>query len=106
MDAKTAMLDGVGYSGKVVAAAGAIMAAVFLSFVLGDMRMIQMLGFGLGVAILVDAFIVRLLLVPAVMTLVGEKGWWMPKWLDKILPTINVEGEMPVKPDTVAEPAD
>lgn len=105
-DAKTAMLDGVGYSGKVVAAAGAIMAAVFLSFVLGDMRMIQMLGFGLGVAILVDAFIVRLFLVPAVMTLVGEKGWWMPKWLDKLLPTINVEGDTPAEPEIVINSAD
>jgi RND superfamily putative drug exporter len=91
--AKAAMLDGVGYSGKVVAAAGAIMAAVFLSFVLEDMRMIQMLGFGLGFAILIDAFVVRLVLVPAVMILVGERGWWIPAWLDKTLPRINVEGE-------------
>lgn len=108
VEAKAAMLDGVGYSGKVVAAAGAIMAAVFLSFVLGDMRMIQMLGFGLGFAILVDAFVVRLFLVPAIMTLAGEKAWWMPNWLDKILPTINVEGETPVAVDAtvVPEPAD
>lgn len=91
--AKDAMLDGVGYSGKVVAAAGAIMAAVFLSFVLEDMRMIQMLGFGLGFAILIDAFVVRLVLVPSLMTLVGERGWWIPAWLDKVLPSVNVEGE-------------
>jgi RND superfamily putative drug exporter len=97
-NAKDAMLDGVGYSGKVVAAAGAIMAAVFLSFVLEDMRMIQMLGFGLGFAILIDAFVVRLVLVPSVMTLVGERGWWIPAWLDRILPRINVEGEsLPVE---------
>lgn len=104
VDAKSAMLDGIGYSGKVVAAAGAIMAAVFLSFILGDMRMIQMLGFGLGFAILVDAFIVRLALVPALMTLVGEKGWWMPAWLDKILPTINVEGTTEPDPTAQIEP--
>lgn len=93
VDAKAAMLDGVGYSGKVVAAAGAIMASVFLSFMLGDVRMIQMMGFGLGFAILIDAFIVRLILVPTVMTLAGERAWWIPAWLDKILPRINVEGE-------------
>ncbi len=100
--AKAAMLDGVGYSGKVVAAAGAIMAAVFLSFVLEDMRMIQMLGFGLGFAILIDAFVVRLVLVPTVMTLVGERGWWIPSWLDRILPRINVEGEsLPMETESV-----
>ena len=92
---KEAMLDGIGYSGKVVAAAGAIMAAVFLSFVLEDMRVIQMLGFGLGFAILVDAFIVRLILVPAVMTIADKWAWWMPAGLEKILPNINVEGETP-----------
>ncbi|MCO5217415.1 MAG: MMPL family transporter [Thermomicrobiales bacterium] len=109
VDAKAAMLDGVGYSGKVVAAAGAIMASVFLSFVLGDMRMIQMMGFGLGFAILVDAFVVRLVLVPTVMTLIGERGWWMPTWLGKILPNINIEGESELdldEIDVVAAPAD
>ncbi|MCO5216959.1 MAG: MMPL family transporter [Thermomicrobiales bacterium] len=109
VDAKAAMLDGVGYSGKVVAAAGAIMASVFLSFVLGDMRMIQMMGFGLGFAILVDAFVVRLVLVPTVMTLIGERGWWMPTWLGKILPNINIEGESDIdleEIDVVATPAD
>lgn len=94
-DAKEAMLDGIGYSGKVVAAAGAIMAAVFLSFVLEDMRMIQMLGFGLGFAILVDAFLVRLVLVPALMTMAGKWGWWMPDGLQRVLPNINIEGEEP-----------
>ena len=109
VNARASMLDGVGYSGKVVAAAGAIMASVFLSFVLGDVRMIQMMGFGLGFAILVDAFIVRLILVPTVMTLVGEAGWWMPNWLQKVLPNINVEGETDLDLDELdadAIPAD
>lgn len=105
-DAKEAMLDGVGYSGKVVAAAGAIMAAVFLSFVLEDMRMIQMLGFGLGFAILVDAFLVRLVLVPAVMTMVGKWAWWMPAGLKRVIPNINIEGEMPLEANVAPESAD
>lgn len=92
VNAKTAMLDGVGYSGKVVAAAGAIMGAVFLSFMLEDMRILQLMGFGLGIAVLVDAFIVRLILVPAVMTVLDERAWSFPDWLDRVVPNINVEG--------------
>jgi RND superfamily putative drug exporter len=90
--ARRAMLLGLGYSGKVVAAAGAIMTSVFLSFVLSDSVITKEIGFGLGVAIIYDAFLVRLILVPAVMTLLGDKAWYMPKWLDRILPRVNVEG--------------
>jgi RND superfamily putative drug exporter len=90
--ARPAMLDGVGYSGKVVAAAGAIMGSVFLSFVLEGVRMLQLIGFGLGVAVLIDAFIVRLVLVPAMMTVLGERAWVFPASLDRIVPNINVEG--------------
>jgi RND superfamily putative drug exporter len=92
-DAKRSMLDGVAGSGKVIAAAGGIMASVFFAFVLGDARVIKELGFGLGVAVVVDAFIVRLILVPAVMTLLDGRAWYMPGWLDRILPKLNVEGE-------------
>ncbi|MBA2468872.1 MAG: MMPL family transporter [Chloroflexia bacterium] len=81
-DARRSMLDGIDGSGKVIAAAGGIMAAVVFAFVLGHARLIKELGFGLGVAVVVDAFIVRLILVPAVMTL-----------LDRALPKLNVEGE-------------
>ncbi len=91
--AKLAMLDGIGFSGKVVAAAGAIMASVFFAFVAGDARVIKELGFGLGFAIVVDAFLVRLILVPAVMTILGDRAWYMPAWLDRILPRLNVEGD-------------
>jgi RND superfamily putative drug exporter len=90
--AKAAMLDGVGYSGKVVAAAGAIMGAVFLAFLFEDQRMLQLIGFGLGVAVLVDAFIVRLVIVPAIMTVLGERAWAFPRWLDRIVPNVNIEG--------------
>jgi RND superfamily putative drug exporter len=95
--ARRAMLMGVGYSGRVVAAAGAIMAAVFLGFFLEDNRTIKMIGFGLGFAVFVDAFLVRLILVPAVMTLLGKRAWYIPTWLDRILPRVSVEG--PAEPD-------
>ncbi len=96
--ARRAMLMGVGYSGRVVAAAGAIMAAVFLGFFLEDNRTIKMIGFGLGFAVFVDAFLVRLILVPAVMTLLGQRAWYIPAWLDRILPRVSVEG--PAEPES------
>ena len=86
------MLLGVGNSGRVVAAAGTIMAAVFLGFFLEDIRTIKMIGFGLGFAVFVDAFLVRLVLVPALMTLLGERAWYMPRWLDRLLPRVSIEG--------------
>jgi putative drug exporter of the RND superfamily len=92
-DARRSMLAGVAGSGKVIAAAGGIMAAVFFAFVLGDARVIKELGFGLGVAVVVDAFIVRLILVPAVMTLLDRRAWYIPAWLDRVLPKLSVEGE-------------
>lgn len=108
-NARRSMLDGIDGSGKVIAAAGGIMAAVFFAFVLGDARVIKELGFGLGVAVVVDAFIVRLILVPAVMTLLDRWAWYMPAWLDRILPNLNVEGEAadaPLPPTMSATPAD
>lgn len=102
--AQEAMLDGIGYSGKVVAAAGTIMGAVFLSFVLENLRMLQMIGFGLGVAILIDAFIVRLILVPAIMTVLDERAWYFPSWLQRIVPRLNVEGTpVPASSETIEE---
>ncbi len=91
-DTSTAMLNGVGFTARVIAAAAAIMGSVFLAFALGDTRVIKEFGLGLGVAILADAFIVRLALVPAVMHLLGERAWSMPAWLDRMLPRVNVEG--------------
>ncbi len=100
--ARRAMLMGVGYSGRVVAAAGTILAAVFLGFFLQDTRTIKMIGFGLGFAVFVDAFLVRLILVPAVMTLLGERAWYIPAWLDRILPRVSLEG--PAPPDPSQDP--
>lgn len=88
-----ALRHGLGTSGRVVLAAGAIMASVFLSFALGDQRVIKEIGVGLGVAILFDAFVVRMVIVPAFMSLAGTANWWLPGWLDRLLPRINVEGQ-------------
>ena len=74
-----------------ITAAALIMIIVFSAFVLGDDRAIKLFGFGLAVAVFLDATIVRLILVPATMELLGDKNWWLPKWLDRILPVIHVE---------------
>ncbi|MFZ2126487.1 MAG: MMPL family transporter [Candidatus Microsaccharimonas sp.] len=91
--AKQAVIDGFGLGSKVVTAAGIIMVAVFAGFILNHDATIQAIGFGLALGILVDAFIIRMTIVPAVMTLLGKSAWWLPKWLDKILPHISIEGE-------------
>lgn len=73
-------------------AAASIMVAVFGGFTFSHLTMIRPLGFGLAVGVLVDAFVVRLLLVSAAMHLVGERVWWLPRWLDRLLPNVDVEG--------------
>jgi RND superfamily putative drug exporter len=90
-DARGAVRNGVGAIGKVIVAAGIIMGVVFWAFVLGDDRTVKAFGVGLGVAILVDALIVRMTLVPAIMHLLGEKAWYMPRWLDRVLPRLTIE---------------
>jgi RND superfamily putative drug exporter len=76
----------------VITAAAAIMVCVFAAFVLGDDRALKLFGLGMAVAVFLDATIVRMLLVPATMELLGDRNWWIPKWLDRILPRVNVEG--------------
>ena len=83
---------GIRLSRSVVVAAAIIMISVFGGFAFSHMAMIRPMGFGLGVGVLFDAFIVRLIMVPAFMTLMGNAAWWMPKWLDRILPDVDVEG--------------
>ena len=90
--AKLAVQHGLRAGRSVVIAAAIIMISVFGGFVTSEMVMIQSIGFALAFGVLVDAFVVRLLLIPAIMHLMGEAAWWMPKWLDKILPNIDVEG--------------
>ena len=91
-DARYAIERGQAVTFRVIIAAGLIMSSVFFSFALVDARVIKEFGFGLGTAILTDALIVRMVLVPSIMHLVGDSAWWFPTWLDRLLPDISVEG--------------
>lgn len=90
-DARGSVRTGVGAIGKVIVAAGVIMGSVFWAFVIGDDRTVKAFGVGLGVAILVDALLVRMVLVPAVMHLLGRVAWYIPRWLDRALPALTIE---------------
>ncbi|GAA1648239.1 MMPL family transporter [Actinoplanes couchii] len=90
--ARLAVQQGVHAGRTVVTAAAIIMIAVFGGFIFSNTAMIRSLGFGLAFGVLVDAFLVRMLLIPAVMHLLGDKAWWIPRWLDRILPNVDVEG--------------
>ncbi|WP_157475254.1 MMPL family transporter [Parafrankia sp. EUN1f] len=92
-DAGHAIVSGFGHSSRVVVAAALIMMAVFAGFVGATEPMIKMVGFGLATAVLLDAFVVRMTIVPAVLALLGERAWWIPRGLDKVLPRVDVEGE-------------
>ncbi len=92
-NARRAIETGFTSSAKVVTAAAVIMIAVFAAFVPSEDVNIKPIALGLAVGVFVDAFIVRMTLVPAVLALLGDKAWWMPRWLDRILPAFDVEGE-------------
>ncbi len=92
-DAREAVVHGFGAGSKVVTAAGIIMVSVFAGFITNHDTTIQAMGFGLAIGILIDAFIVRMTIVPAVMTLLGKASWWLPSWLDKRLPHVSIEEE-------------
>ncbi|PKQ18659.1 MAG: hypothetical protein CVT68_02250 [Actinobacteria bacterium HGW-Actinobacteria-8] len=83
-------------TGRVIVAAASIMVFVFGAFIFGDSRTIKLLGLGMASAVLLDAFIIRMLIVPAVMHRIGSANWWMPRWLDRILPHMSIEGAVPV----------
>jgi len=101
-----AVTSGFRHSARVVVAAALIMIAVFAGFVGESDSMIKMIGFGLASAVLFDAFVVRMAIVPAVLALLGDKAWWLPKWLDRLLPNVDVEGEsLSRRPETKPEPA-
>jgi RND superfamily putative drug exporter len=91
-DAKESVADGLAATARVITAAAAIMVFVFGSFMLEDDRSVRLFGFGLAAAVLLDATVVRMLLVPATMELLGDRNWWLPRWLDRVIPHINVEG--------------
>lgn len=88
-----AVVTGFRHGARVVAAAAVIMIAVFAGFVTADEPMIKMMGFALAAGVAFDAFVVRMVIVPAVMALLGRAAWWLPSWLDRILPDVDVEGE-------------
>ncbi|MEU6378783.1 MMPL family transporter [Streptomyces sp. NPDC046909] len=87
-----AVVTGFRHSARVVVAAAVIMIAVFSGFIGAHESMIKTMGFGLAVAVLFDAFVVRMALVPAVLALLGDRAWWLPAWLDRLLPRVDVEG--------------
>ncbi|MGW5334117.1 MMPL family transporter [Streptomyces bauhiniae] len=88
-----AVVTGFRYSARVVTAAAVIMIAVFSGFIGSSEAMIKMIGFGLAIAVFFDAFVVRMAIVPAVLALLGRRAWWLPAWLDRALPNVDVEGE-------------
>lgn len=96
-NARAAVMAGIRDSGGVVTAAGLIMIAVFTGFMMAPDPMTKVIGLALTFGVIFDAFIVRMMIVPAVMILMGKAAWYMPKWLDKILPNIDIEGESIVK---------
>jgi RND superfamily putative drug exporter len=97
-NAKQAVITGFGIGSKVVTAAALIMVSVFAGFITNSDGTVQAIGFGLALGVFLDAFIVRMTIVPTIMTLLGNAAWWLPKWLDKIIPHISIEGEEDTKP--------
>jgi RND superfamily putative drug exporter len=91
-DAVNSVADGLASTARVISAAAAIMVVVFGSFMLEENRIVQLFGMGLGIAVLLDATLVRMLLVPATMELLGDRNWWLPSRLDRILPRVRLEG--------------
>jgi RND superfamily putative drug exporter len=104
-DASAAVADGIAFTGRVITAAAAIMVCVFLSFMLGNERSIKEFGFGLAAAVFLDAIVVRCVLLPAVLELLGPTTWRLPRWLDARLPHFNIEGSTAralIEPDATA----
>ena len=91
-DTGASIVRGIASSARVITSAALIMICVYLGFVLGEDPATKMMGLGLATAILIDATLVRMVLVPAAMTLMGRANWWLPAWLDRLLPTIDIEG--------------
>ncbi|MFE4328671.1 MMPL family transporter [Streptomyces sp. NPDC056831] len=103
-----AIVTGFRHGARVVTAAAVIMMAVFAGFIGSSEQMIKMIGFSLAIAVFFDAFVVRMAIVPAVLALLGKRAWWLPRWLDRLLPNVDVEGEglreqLGEKPDAEGE---
>jgi len=101
-----AVARGLASTARVITAAATIMVFVFGSFVLSDVRALKLIGLGLAVAVAVDATVVRVVLVPATMELLGDANWWLPRWLRRILPKVDIDGHQPpAVPAPEREPA-
>jgi RND superfamily putative drug exporter len=96
--ARESVVRGLARVSKIILAAGAIMTAVFLGFATDPDPVVKIFGIGLGTAILIDVLIVRMVVAPAVMTLLGDRAWWLPGWLDRLLPRIDLEGGEDAEP--------
>ncbi|MFE6819233.1 MMPL family transporter [Streptomyces sp. NPDC057677] len=101
-DSKASVAHALEITARVITCAALIMVSVFAAFIVSDNIVVKMLGLGLAASVLIDATVVRLLLVPAVMTLLGKHAWWTPRWLDRILPHLDTEGEGEVEPAAAA----
>src|SRR5437868_807641 len=101
-DSQAAVTDGLAATARVITAAAAIMVCVFGSFALSDERPLRIFGLGMATAVFVDATLVRLVLVPSVMQLLGRAAWWMPRWLDRVLPATEIDESPAVEPHAAA----
>ncbi|HEX6358796.1 MMPL family transporter [Actinophytocola sp.] len=96
---REAVVTGFAHGARVVAAAALIMTSVFAGFLFAENSLIQSIGFALAVGVAVDAFVVRMTIVPALMSMLGKHAWWLPRWLDRLLPNVDVEGARLTRPD-------
>jgi RND superfamily putative drug exporter len=99
------VVHGLSRIAKVILVAGLVMSSVFLAFMAGDDVTIKMFGLGLGAAILIDVLIVRMVVSPALMALLGDRAWWIPGWLDRVLPNVSLEGHHEAREERIGEPA-
>jgi RND superfamily putative drug exporter len=104
-DARRSVAIGIGSTARVITTAAAVMVAVFSSFVINDQSAVKMLAIGMAVAVLIDASIVRMILVPAIMTVLGPHAWWMPRWLEPVVPQLHLEGSDAAATAAAAQPA-
>jgi RND superfamily putative drug exporter len=104
-DAHRSVAIGIGSTARVITTAAAIMVVVFSSFVLDSDPTIKMLAVGMAVAVLIDASLVRMILVPALMSILDRRAWWLPAWLDRIIPDLKLEGGEPSRPGRRPRPA-
>jgi len=104
-DAHRSVAIGIGSTARVITTAAAVMIVVFISFVVNPDPTVKMLSVGMAVSVLIDASVVRMILVPAIMSLLGDHAWWVPRWLDRILPNIDVEGASMPDPEAAGQSA-